>query len=649
MARLSRRLACAAAVAIVLGAAAAPAASAVVGSPVTLDGPSPTIIEMGGVAIAPDGSGGLVYTKEVEGTAHVFVCRYSGGQWSLPVRVDSGNRFAASEPRIAAGDDGQLLVVWVAPDATVSSQIQRGLFSASSGRGSAGFGPSILVDPDVGVASPVEPDLAGATASKAIVSYRVVTFDFSGGSGTAVQLRPGDVLADIRVARLNNGRWSRLGVMNRNPAASMRPLSPANAPVVGIGATGNAVVAWQEPDAGGAARIWARRIFSGAVGPPVQVSPSTWEGAPVTGDADGLALGVTSFDQARIVSRVNGAAGTPSRLFIGTFEPNYKAGGANITGPVLAASGTTPLGVAAIGVSGIGGGEGKLRLAFAEGGAIRRFGLDEKGGLSPLSSLGAPAAAPGAEVFSSVDPEGGGVTAYTALGVLGTPAVSVLQEFPQGMSQTAVLEGTDAGPISQLRGDGAESGDALVGFRQGEPGNFEIVADRISAPPEEFTLQVAKKWVRPAKAILRWDAAPSGAPPVRYAVVLDGQIIRSGLVRQRYRPRPAVLGSGLLRARVLATDAFGGQVLTATAKLRVDGRPPSASASVKGAEVTVHLRDAESGVRIGICSFGDGSKPVRGNAVCRHHYAASGAYTVVVRERDRAGNQATRRLRVTVR
>ena len=140
---------------------------------------------------------------------------------------------------------------------------------------------------------------------KAIVAYRAITFTFNQNTfSTAVQLRPGDVMADIRVARLNGDRWSRLGAINRNPEASMRPPSATNGPQVGTGAEGAAVVAWQEPDQTGTARIWMRRIFGTTPGPVLQASPTSWEGKPVTADADALSLSVTPYAGARIAMRV---------------------------------------------------------------------------------------------------------------------------------------------------------------------------------------------------------------------------------------------------------------------------------------------------------------------------------------------------------
>jgi hypothetical protein len=648
--RLLRRLALVMAPAAVFAVAGASPALAVILPPTTIDGPSPVVLEFGGVAMASDGTGGLVYTKQVEGAAHVFVARYNGNVWSPPVRVDWGDKFEASEPCISAGRNGRLLVAWTTPVAAVKGKIRRGLLAASLGPDADEFSPATVVDPNVGEEAGVAPALAGVSTGKATIAYRVITENFSvATTHIGVQLHPGDVLAEIRVARLNGDRWSRLGAINRNVAASMRPPSRWNGPQVAIGATGNAVVAWQEPDQTGAARIWVRRIFSSSIGPPILAGPATWEGKPVSGEASSFSLGVTRFDQARVVSRVEGASGEPTRLFLGTLEPNYKEGGSNLDGPqLIAGSASVVPGVAAVAAGGTGGGEGEMRIAFASGSAITQLSGDGHGGFTPGASLGDPPPAGGGEVVTTVGAEGGGVTAYESIDANGLPAIAVRQEFPDGSAQSGVIEGDVEGPVAQLAAANTEAGDALIGFRQGEAGSFEIVGDRVSAPPVSFSLEVPTKWVKPRKALVRWEAALSTVGGVSYAVVVNGRTVGKQINRRRFKPRAALLGNGIAQVEVIATDELGGQVVSRAAELKVDGEPPLATARTHGLAVTIKLSDADSGVARASCLFGEGSKPVRSLRICRHRYPHPGSHTVLVRERDRAGNAIVRHLRVRV-
>ena len=77
-------------------------AGAVILPATTIDGPSEDVVGFGGIAMAEDGTGGVVYLKRVAGVAHVFVARYAEGRWFPPVRVDGEEPFAASWPRIGA-------------------------------------------------------------------------------------------------------------------------------------------------------------------------------------------------------------------------------------------------------------------------------------------------------------------------------------------------------------------------------------------------------------------------------------------------------------------------------------------------------------------------------------------------------------------
>src|ERR1700742_3000087 len=88
------------------GALLAPAASdAAILPGKAIDGPSAAIKAFGDVDVAPDGTGGIVYIKSDNGKDHVFVARYSGGQFGTPERVDTDAGIAnkaSADARIAA-------------------------------------------------------------------------------------------------------------------------------------------------------------------------------------------------------------------------------------------------------------------------------------------------------------------------------------------------------------------------------------------------------------------------------------------------------------------------------------------------------------------------------------------------------------------
>ena len=69
--------------------AASAAGASVVAPPVVIDGPSTAVLSVGGVALAGDGSGGVVYTKLVGGVPHVFASLESAGAWTPTVQADA--------------------------------------------------------------------------------------------------------------------------------------------------------------------------------------------------------------------------------------------------------------------------------------------------------------------------------------------------------------------------------------------------------------------------------------------------------------------------------------------------------------------------------------------------------------------------------
>ncbi len=251
-------------------------ARAIVSDVQPIDGPGADVIDVADAAMSEDGTGGIVWLKEVDGHPHVFAAQFRNGAWGPARRVDVGQGFESSWPRIGAGDGGRLVVTWVQEFGIESDR----LFSATLDPGASDFQPPVPIDFNVGEATSTFPDLAMARGGQAYLAYRVVT-DISPANP------PGYVGADVRVARYNGRLWSVLGTpIDRNINAPVRLPTEENSPKVGIDVQGGGVVAWQEPDDEFVDRVWARRLFGASVGIPLQVSPSSWEGAPLRGPAD---------------------------------------------------------------------------------------------------------------------------------------------------------------------------------------------------------------------------------------------------------------------------------------------------------------------------------------------------------------------------
>jgi hypothetical protein len=625
-------------------------AGAVILPAVTIDGPNENIDGFGGAAMAEDGSGGVVYLKRVEGVAHVFVARYLEGHWLAPIRVDTEEPFAASWPRIAAANGGELVVVWATPWATENSRPVDELLGSTLGPGASLFGPAMIVDPNIHNGTGASPDLAMSTTGQADVVYRAV----NESSKSIPLLRPGDVVEDVRVAHFNGQTWSRLGAVNRNAGVSMRAPTQFNAPQIAIAPTGNGVVVWQEPDISGVARIWARRLFSRSLDYVLPVSATSLGGAPINNDADAPSVAFSRLGQAEVAYRQPVSAGSPlpgPRIFINTLPDGESADGSQFSGASIvdtAVSGGTQ---ASVGPPSIDIGEKQqLRLLYDSNGTPRVIEGNDLG-LSGALSLGPAFAGSQSLAASVMNPAGGGVSAWPSADQHGAAAVAVREDFPSGAVQTGLVSGGAGGPVSELAVGRSGLGDGLVAFQQGALGNAAIVAAQVTAPPEQFVVNVPHVWVKPAQAAISWLAAVSAEGPLSYEVVLDGRALPTPAGAFALRIPPRGLGNGVHNVQVLATDANGQSTLTPAAALRVAGSAPTVTVTRTSGATAVSVRiTAGPGVETRAVSidFGDGARAGK-RTLFRHRYRHAGVYLIVVRVRDKLGNQGVVRRLVSVR
>ncbi len=621
---------------------AAPA-QAVILPATTLDGPNESIVGFGGVAMAEDGTGGAVYLKRVEGVTHVFVARYAQGHWFAPIRVDTEEPFAASWPRIGAAAGGELIVVWATPFATNPAREGKAVYEllgAELGPGSESFGPAAIIDPNIEEATGTSPDLAVTTTGQADVVYRVVQPLVT----NVPPLRPGDVVEQVRLAHYNGARWLNLGKINRNPGASMRPPTEANAPQIAVGPTGNGVVVWQEPDVEGVARIWARRIFATTLDYVLPVTASSYNGAPISDDADAPSVAFSRLGQAEVAYRQPAGPGSPMpgpRIFLNILPDGESASGAQFQGASVVDSNVSGGKAASVGPPSIDIDEKQdMRLLYDANGTPRVIEGNDRG-LAGSLSLGSPFVGGELSAESVMSPEGGGVSAWASADAHGDPAVAVREDFPEGAVQTALVSGGAGGEVAELAVGRSGLGDGLIAFRQGALGNAAIVAAQATAPPDAFIVTVPKEWVRPSAAAVSWLPAESADGPLSYKIVLDGHVrpTPAGVLAARVDPRG--LSSGRHRLQILATDITGQSTLSAPATLLVDGSPPSVKIvrSHGNTAVSVRVSDSYSGLatRAVRVSFGDGHS-ARGKSRFSHRYAHAGVYLVTVHAQAKIGN-----------
>jgi len=614
-------------------------ARAVILPATTIDGPSEEIVGFGGVAMAEDGTGGVVYLKRVDGVPHVFVSQYVGGHWMTPIQVDTGEPFAATWPRIGAANGGELIVVWATPFATHGEKPVYELAGALLGAGSSQFSPAIIIDRDIEQATGTSPDLTVSSTGQADVVYRVVNT----AAPTIPLLRPGDVVEQVRVARFDGQRWSSLGAINRDPGVSMRPPTQANAPQIAIGVTGNGVVVWQEPDINGVARIWARRLFGSTLDYVMPVSAETFNGSSISDNADAPSVAVTRLGQADVAYRQNASPGSPlpgPRIFLNILPNGESKSGAEFAGASIADE--APGGKSAsIGPPSIDIDEKEdLRLLYDSNGMPRVIEGDDHG-LTGALSLGPGFAGPEPLAASVMNPQGGGVSAWPSADAQGNPAVAVREDFSSGAVQTGLVSGGAGGEVGELAVGRSGLGDGLIAFRQGSFGNAAIVAAQVTSPPAELIFSAPKTWVKPAQALISWQPAVSADGPLRYSVVLDGQPQITPAGATSLRLDPLGLGSGRHRVQLLATDIAGQSTLSTPSPLLIDGEPPvvTIARAHGGSGVSVRVRKTFTGIALHdvTVSFGDGHS-ARGREHFSHRYARAGTYQVVVHVRDLLGN-----------
>jgi hypothetical protein len=617
----------------------APTAQALIEPVTSIDGPSAEIVELGGVAMAADGTGGIVYRKRVEGRAHIFAALYSNGQWGPAQRVDVGQPFESSFPAIAAGVGGRLVVVWT----NHYSSTTDGLFSAALEPGSTGFQKPVPIDLDIGQAIGTYPSVAMNLAGNALVVYRVITA-VSGPS--TPEIPTGYVKAEIRMARFDGEFWSSFGApINRDPAQPMLAPTAANAPKVAIDLTGQGLVAWQEPDDSFVSRIYARRIFGMVPGDILQVSPSTYAGDPLNGPADELALDVGGFGEGGVAWRQQPAPGSGfarPRVFLSEIPSSFSPHGAAFAGARIVDGGGAeglagPLGPLSLAVDG----EGDFDVGFGSGVGSYDARGNETEVSAPVRLDEGSSEVAGNPVLTRAD--NGALAAAWRVEEHGAGAVAVLARRADGTPNRALVSTPGGGAVGQLELGGSQHGDALIGFEQGAGANTKIGAVVVRAPPGEFVLDTPSGWVNAKRVPLQWETPEAGAGKLTYSVLVDDREVAENLTSNETTLSGSEIPSGVHTIEVEATDSLGQVVDSVPSTLKIDRTPPSVSVRVRGSSVTVRVRDLPKGESSGVDAgsvhvrFGDGHSG-SGHENLTHRYKRGGSYTVVVTAADNAGN-----------
>jgi hypothetical protein len=618
-------------------AMAAPGAEATILPPISIDGPSPAVGELGGVAQAEDGTGGVAYVRTEGGNRHIYAARFDGRTWSAPQRLDTGLPYDSFSPRIAAASDGRLVAVW----AQRTYEGIDALYSAVLPRGGTRWQAPTMIDFNIGPAELASPSLAMNPGGAALVAYRAVDTD----PNRQATLPAGTVAAQIRVARFDGTRWQKLGVpANRNVATPVPAPSGDNQPRIAIDDTGNGSIAWQEPDDDFVPRIWARRIFGTRYTPAQAVSPLQVDGQADRGGADRPALAETATGRVVVAYRQlpdpRTRGGVPQQYvrqmkeLASTFDDPVALGDAGDATPSLDLD------------------QYSTTLGFAHGG-VASFGFapvlpGDVGLRDQDAALAAPAPVAvaglaGRSVLASASEAGGGEVAVREI-----EGTQVVARRPASADP--------GGPIRELTAAGSGRGDALVAFTQGVDGDRQVAVSVVDTPPAPFWITSRTDWARQRTPELTWTPAYNSLGDlVIYTVYVDGR--RVGRTRATgIRLREGTVDQGEHVVRVVATDSAGQQTVADPASYKLDRQAPVAAVSAKGRRVVLRLRDPggkrrASGVADGESSvaWGDGRSSDGFTGYASHRFRKGGTFTLSISTADDAGNRLVVKRAVRVR
>jgi hypothetical protein len=604
-------------------------ADAIVSDVQSIDGPSADVIDVGDAAMSEDGTGGIVWLRKVDGHSHVFAAQFRNGAWGPARRVDVGQSFDSSWARIGAGDGGRLVVTWVQEFGVESDR----LFSATLDPGANAFQAPVPIDLNVGEATSTFPDLAMARGGQAYLAYRVIT-------DTSPSNPPGYVGADVRVARYNGRLWSVLGTpVDRSINSPVRAPTAENSPKVGIDVQGGGVVAWQEPDDEFVDRVWARRLFGASTGIPLQVSPSSWEGAPLRGPADSFSLDVSGFGEASVAFRQQpGQASKLStpRAMVNETPDVFSELSGSFGKPILVDGGAQGgLGTPSVGVDPRG-----LFVSGFSSGPSSLLGSGDDASAEPVKRLDTGASSVPGDPQVDLAETGAAVAAWRELRG-GVGLVAIQERRADGVVEPSELSAPRGGGVGRIAMGGSGLGDAIVAWEQGSGANAQIAAATIDAPPDPFLVLLPEGWKRKRRIRIAWDHSLNAVSRVRYSVSVDDEPV----VENRKRPgaylTPDDIDDGNHKIQVFAVDAAGQETGSRTGRLKVDRHGPKVKLRRRGRRLTVLVADgprrSSSGVRRRSVrvSFGDGSRAGRR---LTHTYGHGGRFSLKVRARDKAGN-----------
>jgi hypothetical protein len=591
--------------------------------PVVIDGPSSAIQSLGGMSVARDGTGGLIYLKTVGGVPKVFLSVLSGGQFQTPVQLDAGLGGASSQPVIAAGNGGVLLI---------------GFINA---------GGLYVVDRTSATSSLTAPSLVAGGASNPSIQMSnfgkgYLAFTVADGSGF-----------DVRDAYWYNGWSLEASPLNAVPADDAG--TGTGRPAVAAAGDGVAIVVWGEDG-----HIYSRRVWGTApsvVDYQADTPSVSGCGEVSAGDPDVSAGGDSSYVDVVYQETVSCGGVQQDRVLVNRLQAdqyNGATGVDNLSSPGAGGGDEPQVAMTEYGQGFVTAAQETTNNVFAmELGNNGAYGNVLQ--VNSLAATGPPYAVPGvAGLFSTM------VAWQQTPGSAGPSEIRVRYEpkasslGPELVVSSPADGATDA--ADGLAAGGDVSGDAAFAWVQGTGASSEIVAEQMYQPPGAVAPSKSSAYDRTAQPVVSWAASNSRWGPVKYTITVDGSSV---LQTTSTSARLPALQNGSHRWQVTATNPAGVTSTSKAARLFVDTVAPTASFGLSGTahagatiDLTVRYRDLPphglpqrdaSGVAKITIRWGDGTvatlKP--GSHRSSHAYRRPGRYKVTVVVEDRVGNEKT--------
>ncbi len=600
------------------GAALAQSQTPTPAPPVTLDGPSSTIVGLSGMSIARDGTGGLVYLKYVGGVQHVFVSRLVGGVFQAPEEIDAGFAGPSSQPVIAAGSGGMLVVAFINSG---------GLYVVDRANTFSGYSPPLFLADGAS-----NPAVQMSAFGKAYLAFAQVA-----GVGS-----------NVRAAYYYNGQWALVSAP-LNAVPSDNAGTGTGRPEVATAGDGIATVVWGEES-----HVFTRRVW--------YTSPSI-----VSEQADPSS--VSGWSEVSASQPYAAAGGTSSYVDV-VFDEQLASGASQQSRVLLnRLRGSSFDGV--VGADGLGtpGGDQATdpRVAMAEYGNGVTTSYLESSDQVYSSVLGANGYWDG---VARVDSLPNASPPYPVPAVVGVNTLVVGWQHDSGLLAPDIraryftvatgygpelslsAPGQAANAAEGLADGGDVNGDVGVAWLQGSGAGSEIEVAQLYQAPEAPQPLHPVSYTRNNRPTLSWSVPTNSWGPFIYTVIVSG--VPVGTTTSTSLRVPSALSQGPHNWSVVARNPAGQQSSPGAARIWIDSQRPSVHVRLTGggkprAPLTVDVRYIDrpvgraSGVTSIIIRWGDGSNSTIavGGHTAVHVYRRAGTYVLKVIVTDRAGNRTT--------